>query len=85
MGGTYRQTGDYFLSNFEISEQNELFIGVWAQRHRRYLKEHHRIIAKREAQSICKMRIGCASFLSVKNILRYHSKQTVFTPIEEKQ
>ena len=43
MGGTYRQTDDYFLSNLEISEQNELFIGVWAQRHRRYLKEHHRV------------------------------------------
>ena len=43
MGGTYRQAGDYFLPNLEIAEQNEGFIGVWAQRHRRYLKEHHRV------------------------------------------
>lgn len=41
MGGTYRQEGDYFLPNLEIREQNEVLIGVWGQRHRRYLKEHH--------------------------------------------
>ena len=43
MGGTYRQTGDYFLPNLEIAEQNDVFIGVWAQRHRGDLKEHHRV------------------------------------------
>ncbi len=43
MGGTYRRVGDYFLPNLELAEQNEVFIGVWAQRHRRYLKEHHRV------------------------------------------
>ena len=39
MGGTYRQAGNYYLPNLEIAEQNETFIGVWGQRHRRYLKE----------------------------------------------
>ena len=43
MGGTYRQAGNYCLPNLEIAEQNETFIGVWGQRHRRYLKEHHRV------------------------------------------
>lgn len=43
MGGTYRQKGDYFLPNLEIGEQDEVPIGVWGQRHRRYLKEHHRV------------------------------------------
>ena len=43
MGGTYRRVGDYFLPNLEFAEQNEAFIGVWGQRHRRYLKEHHRV------------------------------------------
>ena len=43
MGGTYRQAGDYCLPNLEIAEQNETFIGVWGQRHRRYLKEYHRV------------------------------------------
>lgn len=42
MGGTYRQVGNYCLPNLEIAEQNETFIGVWGQRHRRYLKEYHR-------------------------------------------
>lgn len=43
MGGTYRQEGDHFLPNLEIREQNEVLIGVWGQRHRRYLKKHHRV------------------------------------------
>lgn len=43
MGGTYRQEGDYFLPNLKIGKQDEVLIGVWGQRHRRYLKEHHRV------------------------------------------
>ena len=43
LGGTYRQEGDYFLPNLKIGEQDEVLIGVWGQRHRRYLKEHHRV------------------------------------------
>lgn len=43
MGGTYRQEGDYFLPNLKIREQDEVLIGVWGQRHQRYLKEHHRV------------------------------------------
>ena len=42
-GGTYRQAGDYYLPNLEIDNQIEVQIGVWGQRHRRYLKEHHRV------------------------------------------
>lgn len=43
MGGTYRQAGNYCLPNLEISEQSEAFLGVWGQRHRRYLKEHRHV------------------------------------------
>ena len=43
LGGTYRQAGNYFLPNLEIDNQIEVQIGVWGQRHRRYLKEHHRV------------------------------------------
>lgn len=43
MGGTYRQEGEHFLPNLKIGEQDEVLIGVWGQRHRRYLKEHHRV------------------------------------------
>ena len=43
LGGKYRRTGDYFLPDLKISNQEDVQIGVWGQRHRRYLKEHHRV------------------------------------------
>ncbi len=43
LGGTYLQAGGYFLPNLETDDQNERQIGIWGQRHRRYLKEHHRV------------------------------------------
>lgn len=42
MGGTYTQVGDYLLPNLELPEEEQQTIGVWGQRHRRYLKEHRR-------------------------------------------
>lgn len=38
MGGTYRQEGDYLLPNLSVPELPPL--GVWGQRHLRYIKEH---------------------------------------------
>ena len=35
--------GNYQLPCIATKEQNELHIGVWATRHRQYLKQHHRI------------------------------------------
>ncbi len=43
MGGTYRQAGDYILPNLTLGTQVMTHIGVWAERHRRYLKEHHKV------------------------------------------
>ena len=43
LGGTYRQVGDYYLPNLEIDNQIKVQIGVWGQRHRRFLKENHRV------------------------------------------
>ena len=40
MGGTYTQVGDYLLPNLELPEEDQQPIGVWGQRHLRYLKEH---------------------------------------------
>ena len=37
MGGTYRQEGDYFLPNLSVPESAP--VGIWGQRHRRYLRE----------------------------------------------
>ena len=41
MGGTYTQIGDYLLPDLELPEEKQQPIGVWGQRHWRYLKEHH--------------------------------------------
>ena len=42
-GCNYKIQGDYQLPSIATKEQNELYIGVWANRHRQYLKQHHRI------------------------------------------
>ena len=39
----YVTQGDYCLPCIRTKEQTELHIGVWAKRHRQYLKQHHRI------------------------------------------
>ena len=44
MGGTYTQVGDYLLPDLKLPEEEQQPIGVWGQRHRRYLKEHRRAI-----------------------------------------
>lgn len=44
MGGTYTQVGDYYLPDLKLpEEEKQANIGVWANRHRQYLKQHHRI------------------------------------------
>ena len=43
-GGTYTQQGDYLLPDIKLPEQPEYENGVWGQRRRHYLKEHHRIL-----------------------------------------
>ena len=42
MGGTYTQVGDYLLPDLKLPEEEQQLIGVWGQRHWRYLKEHRR-------------------------------------------
>ena len=44
LGGTYTQQGDYYLPDVKLPEQPEYEIGVWGQRRRRFLKEHHRVL-----------------------------------------
>lgn len=44
MGGTYEQQGDYLIPCLKLpAEKEERYIGVWGQRHLRYLKEYRRI------------------------------------------
>lgn len=42
MGGTYIRQGDYLIPCLTLPEEEQRFIGVWGQRHLRYLKEYHR-------------------------------------------
>lgn len=42
MGGTYYQEGDYLLPDLSVPELPT--IGVWGQRRKQYLKEHHQAL-----------------------------------------
>lgn len=45
LGGTYTQTGDYLLPDLSLLAEKETGnIGVWALRHKRYLKHHHKVL-----------------------------------------
>lgn len=44
MGGTYRKVGDYLISNITLSDEENQPIGIWGQRHLRYLKQHRKIL-----------------------------------------
>lgn len=43
-GGIYTQVGDYLLPNLSLTaKEKETNIGVWAMRHKRYLKQNHKV------------------------------------------
>ncbi len=42
MGGTYKQVGDYLLPDVELPEEKP--IGVWGQRHYKYLRNANHIL-----------------------------------------
>lgn len=39
----YELQGDYYLPCLKLPEEEQVHIGIWGQRHRRYLKEHRRV------------------------------------------
>ena len=44
-GGTYTQVGDYMLPDLlPAEEEKEANISIWAMRHKRYLKQHHKVL-----------------------------------------
>ena len=44
-GGTYTQIEDYLLPDLELpEEEKEANIGVWGMRHKRYLKQNHKML-----------------------------------------
>ena len=45
LGGTYTQVGDHLLPDLSLPAEKETGnIGVWALRHKRYLKQHHKVL-----------------------------------------
>ena len=43
-GGTYTQVGDYMLPDLlPAEEEKEANLGVWGMRHKRYLKQNHKV------------------------------------------
>lgn len=45
MGGTYVRQGDYFIPCLTLpAEKGNQTIGVWGQRHKRHLKQNHKVL-----------------------------------------
>lgn len=42
-GIPYTLVGDYYLPDLALPEEQQKPIGIWGQRHHRYLKQNHRI------------------------------------------
>ena len=42
LGGTYTRQGDYCLPNVCLPPEEERPIGLWGQRRKRYLQQHHK-------------------------------------------
>ena len=40
----YELQGDYYLPCLKLPEEEQAYIGIWGQRHLRYLKKHHRVL-----------------------------------------
>ena len=57
MGGTYTKVGDYYLPALALPAEKEKHIGVWGQRHAKYLKQNHKVLYP-------KSRIICTKKLS---------------------
>ena len=44
MGGTYREENGYLIPNLDLPDEDQHTIGIWGQRHRRYLKENRKVL-----------------------------------------
>ena len=44
MSGTYTRVGDYYLPALALPAEKEKHIGVWGQRHAKYLKQNHKVL-----------------------------------------
>ena len=44
IGGTYEQQGDYMIPYLALPPQEKQIIGIWGQRHARYLRQYRKIL-----------------------------------------
>lgn len=44
MGGRYEMQGDYLIPCIALPPENEKPIGIWGQRHLRYIRQHKRLL-----------------------------------------
>ena len=44
MGGAYTLQGDYYLPDLVLPAEENRSVGVWGQRHLRYLKQHRKVL-----------------------------------------
>ena len=44
MGGTYREENGYLIPNLDLPDEEQHTIGIWGQRHKRYLKENCKVL-----------------------------------------
>ena len=42
-GITYTLQGDYYLPNLTLPAEETKYIGIWGQRHKRYLQKYKRV------------------------------------------
>lgn len=42
-GGTYTLQGDYYLPNLTLPAEENKIIGIWGQRHLRYIRQHRKV------------------------------------------
>ena len=43
MGGTYTRQGDYYLPNITLPVEENKPIGIWGQRHLRYIRQYRKV------------------------------------------
>ncbi len=44
MGGTYHEENGYLIPNLTLLAEKETEIGLWGQRHLRYIKRHRKVL-----------------------------------------
>ena len=43
-GGTYREENGYLIPNLGLPDEEQHTIGIWGQRHRRYLRKNRKVL-----------------------------------------